>query len=54
MIDKLITVNFVVIVALTVLLKILGYRKIQQFKLYLLISTMLIISLQVYKSVQYH
>lgn len=54
MIDRLLTLNFIVIIALTALLKIIGYRKIQPFKLYLLISTLLIVSCKVYNSIQYH
>lgn len=54
MFDTIVTLNFAVLLITTAVLKLLNSRDIQQFKFYLLLSTLAFFSSKIYKAVQYY
>lgn len=54
MLDTIVTLNFAVFLVTTAALKLLNSRDTQQFKFYLLLSTLLLFASKIYKTVKYY
>lgn len=54
MFDTIVTLNFAVLLITTAILKLVNSRDTQQFKFYLLLSTLAFFSSKIYKAVKYY